>query len=320
MISLLSPIEQTGIYCIQFICHHISVILQNDLIRTILYLFLIAYIIVYFSGIHHYGEMLYMPFLRKLSIHDYGRKFFDIRVFYANKKTEKICKTLGTSKSKGNYILTPNHHGYLSLATFYGIVTNPKYFGLDRLYVGVHKILMRLPFIWDIFKYYGCFNIEKNNVIRHIERGDDILVIPGGSREMLKCSFDNLDMNFEKRDGILKLAYQYKKPVIPIYLKGANRIFQTRKIPGITDYFMNYCYRYPFPLFVWGPNPTKVRVYVCEPIDPSNYSSYKKFERQYYIDLLTTIKHRESYKIVGSLRQKMMEYGIIDETPHEKRK
>jgi 1-acyl-sn-glycerol-3-phosphate acyltransferase len=312
IMNLISPIEQISVYNIRLIYSYLKQLLENKTFRTFFFIFIVIYLLIYFSGLHNYGEMLYFPSLRKLSIHDYGRQFFNMKVFYANKKTEKICKTLGTKKAKNNYILTPNHHGYISLSILYGIITNPSHFGLDRLFIGVHGAIMRLPFIWDICKYFGCFNIDKKNVIRHIERGDDVLVVPGGAREILKCSFNGLDMNFEKRDGILRIAYQYKKPVIPIYMKGANRIFQTMPIPYITNFFMENFWRYPFPIFVWGPNPIKIRLYVCEPVDPNNFKNYKDFENRYYEDLLSIIKEKEEYKIVGSLRKKMIEYEIIE--------
>jgi 1-acyl-sn-glycerol-3-phosphate acyltransferase len=311
IINLISPVEQLSVYVLRIIFSYTHKLLENNTFRIFFIIFILLYMLIYFSGIYNYGEMLYWPFLRKLSFHNYGRAMFDMKVYYANKNTEKICKRLGTSKAKGNYILTPNHHGYASLAIFYGIITNPQYFGLDRLYVGVHKILMKMPFVCDGFKYFGCFNVDRKNVIRHLERGDDVLIVPGGAREILKCSFDGLDMNFEKRDGILKLAYQYKKPVIPIYMKGANRIFQTRPIPYITDFFMENFWRYPFPIFIWGPNPVKVRIYVCEPVDPAKHDTYEEFEQQYYKDLFTIIDKREDYKIMGSLRKKMKEYGFI---------
>jgi hypothetical protein len=307
--SIINPIEQTVIISLYYWYKIIKMIITRQDTLLLLIIFIVIYMFFYFSNIRDYGNIGYFPILRKLSLWKINHWYNNIKIIFENKETKRECQLMGTTGSKRNYILTPNHHGYISLGIMHGILTQTKYFNPIRLYVGVHKYIMKMPFIWDWFSAFGCFNIEKKNVLRHLKNRDNILIVPGGAKEMLKCDFQKYDMSFYKRDGILKLSYKTKTAIIPIFIYGANRIFQTMKIPYLTDFFFKN-FDYPFPLFIWGPIPTDIKVYISTPILPEKFSCYEDFKYKYYNKLFQMISDYETSNISKEVREQMIHYDV----------
>jgi 1-acyl-sn-glycerol-3-phosphate acyltransferase len=307
--NLINPIEQTVLLFSYYWFHFLRTITSRQDTLLLLIIILIIYLFIYFSDARDYGHIGYISKLRELPVWKIVHWYNDIKVHFFSENTRKECKNMGTIHAKRNYILTPNHHGYISTAIMHGILTQTEYFNKSRLYVGVHKYIMKMPFIWDWFKIFGCFNIERRNVIRHLKNRDNILIVPGGAKEMLKCDFETYDMSFYKRDGILRIAYKMKTAILPIYIYGANRIFQTRPIPYITDFFFKR-FDYPFPLFIWGPTPTKVRVYVSDPVLPEKYETYDAFRYEYYRRLFGMISDKETANLSREVRNQMKKFGI----------
>ena len=320
LLNILFPLEKTLTDIISFIFKIIKYVLLNEQIHymiiygiILLISLLLLVIIIYGTYLckDYNGLGLHMPIIKKNKIWDYIRSIFETKVIFEDEETEKICKNLNSQKE--SYILTPNHHGFILLGVLLGIITNSNYFNMDKTYIGAHNLIFKIPILSEIIKLFGAFNISKQNLIYHIEKNNNILVIPGGAREMSKCNLETLDMNFTKRDGILKLSYEYKKKIIPIFIRGANRIFQTHKIPYITDFISNNLTRhYPIPLFVWGPMPVKLTTYVCSPVNPNDYKTYNDFKEAYYIKLLKTIKRHEYCPFGPELSEKMDYYKIND--------
>ena len=318
LLNILFPLEKTLTDIISVIFNIIKYILLNESIHYMIFYVIIIFILLLSLSIIIYGIYLcndyngldlHMPSIKKYNIWNYIREIFETKVIFENKETEEICKNL--NKQKESYILTPNHHGFILIGILLGIITNSNNFNMDKTYIGAHNIIFKIPLLSEIIKMFGAFNITKKNLKYHMENNNNILVIPGGAREMSKCNLEILDMNFTKRDGILKLSYEHKKKVIPIFIKGANRIFQTHKIPYITDFISNNITRhYPVPLFVWGPMPVKLTTYVCSPVNPKDYKTYEDFKEAYYIKLFKTIKRHEYCQFGPELTEQMEHYKI----------
>lgn len=307
ILTVISPIEQSFIQLFKNIIVLLyQLVINSKEILLGLVLLVLLYICLRLSGAYSCGEFLYLKNIRRFFIFDWLHKLYETDIIYESEKTKLICENL--DRVKQNYILTPNHHGLYCLGSLIGFLSQKK-IPQDRIYVGAASLLMRIPLLGDICKIGGAFEISRKNIVRHLERNDHVMIFPGGVRDMIRCDYYQYDMSFEKRDGILEIAWMKKIPIIPMYIKGSNRIFHVRKIEPMASALYPYL-RYHFPIFAWGPTILKLTNYILDPIDPNEYASYNEFYNTYYKKLFYKILEEEDTKISTNVRDKMKEVGI----------
>lgn len=311
ILTFISPIEQNFMQLFKNIFSLLIHLINNSReFFIVLVLTVLIYFCIRLSGAYSCGEFMYIPALRRFFLLKWLQQLYKTSIKYEDSYVETICKNL--DRVKQNYIITPHHHGLYCLGTILGFLSQQE-IPQERLFVGAASLMMRIPILGDISKMGGAFEISRKNIVRHLERNEHVLIFPGGVRDMIRCDFYTFDMNFEKRDGILEIAWAMKKPVIPLYIKGANQIFHVRKVEPLSTFLYPYL-RYYFPIMVWGPTILELTNYVLSPIEPSRYKTYTEFYNEYYKKLFYSILEHEESRISQNVRNKMESVGIsIDE-------
>mmetsp|Transcript_11350 Transcript_11350/g.20601 ORF Transcript_11350/g.20601 Transcript_11350/m.20601 type:complete len:322 (+) Transcript_11350:612-1577(+) len=192
----------------------------------------------------------------------------------------KITSPLPSSSSN---ILTLEPHDILPYPlfvfspclTFSNIPQPSKVFGL------MTTIVFRLPFVKHVYTFCRAGDVSKKNFVRHLERKDNIVFIPGGVQEVMLLEKGSKDiiLYLLKRKGFIKLALLHGSNIVPVFSFGVDGSYEyylpknviMKKISRMIGFTpMMFFGRFNIPLFI--PNPKRISVVTGEPI------IIKKFE------------------------------------------
>jgi 1-acyl-sn-glycerol-3-phosphate acyltransferase len=68
----------------------------------------------------------------------------------------------------------------------------------------------------EILRYFGSFNASRENIDTVMETGQDVLVYPGGSHEVLKPStIPKYQLMWKERLGFVRMAIKHGYPIVP---------------------------------------------------------------------------------------------------------
>lgn len=124
-------------------------------------------------------------------------------------------------------------------------------------------------------------NAEKDTLTTFLERGEKILLLPGGMREVAISDRDVLDI-YSVRSGFCKLAIEHNAPVIPIFANGEHKTFKTFNLfPSIRQKLLSVI-RYPFPTVFLGPLPCDMTVHIGDPIYPVEGDTPETLHARFY--------------------------------------
>jgi 1-acyl-sn-glycerol-3-phosphate acyltransferase len=185
----------------------------------------------------------------------------------------------------GPVLLVGNHSGgNMTPDTFVFTLAFTSFFGVERrFYQLAHNLVVTLPFPGTILRKWGTIAASRENAHRVLQRGDALLVYPGGDYEVFRPSWESNRVDFGGRKGFLKLALEEKVPLVPIVSVGGQEsaLFLSRgewlaKLLGL-DKSMRLK-AVPISLALpWGinisdmaghiPLPSKITTQVLEPID-----------------------------------------------------
>lgn len=126
----------------------------------------------------------------------------------------------------------------------------------------------------DFIDALGFVTADGPDLAAAVERGEHILVAPGGTMEGSR-SGDLYRVHWGKRTGYLKLALRYGLPVVPVAAAGVDEIYRTLNDGMAWGKRLHMPARLPFwlglgPLGLWPfspPFPVKVRQRVGTPVD-----------------------------------------------------
>ena len=76
--------------------------------------------------------------------------------------------------------------------------------------------------------FAGCESAEKNNMTRHMKKGDRVAIIPGGYQEATVFEYGK-HILYQRNRGWVKYALQYGYTVVPIYSFGDELSFYNFK-------------------------------------------------------------------------------------------
>ena len=109
-------------------------------------------------------------------------------------------------------------HGYLWCAMLDQLF--PQRYGVGAL----TDIALRLPFLRHVMSWLGSTNASKNNLVRHLEAGTNLYILPGGVAEIfLACPGKHVIKT--PRRGLMKLALQTGALLVPCYAFGASDFY-----------------------------------------------------------------------------------------------
>ncbi len=125
----------------------------------------------------------------------------------------------------GAVLLTGNH-------TVYGVLDIPM-LGLElyektgRLVRGLgDHVHFDLPIWRDLVHRFGGVRGTRENCAQLFERGEAVLVFPGGGREVMKRKSEKYQLIWKERIGFARLAIQYGVPIVPFASVGVEEMFE----------------------------------------------------------------------------------------------
>lgn len=154
--------------------------------------------------------------------------------------------------------------------------------GVDEpVYALFHSFFLGLPGAGSLVAKAGAIEASGENATAVLERGDILIVYPGGDVDAFRPFLDRNRIDFGGRTGFVKQALRSRVPLVPAVSQGAHSssivLFRgdrlARAVPFLQSWRVNV-----FPLTLgppWGlsiglptlPLPTKVTVQLCPPVD-----------------------------------------------------
>ena len=126
---------------------------------------------------------------------------------------------------EGAVLLTGNH-------TVYGVLDIPL-LGLElyektgRLVRGLgDHVHFDLPIWRDLLHRFGGVRGTRENCAQLFERGEAVLVFPGGGREVMKRKNEKYQLLWKERIGFARLAIEYGVPIVPFASVGVEDMFE----------------------------------------------------------------------------------------------
>jgi 1-acyl-sn-glycerol-3-phosphate acyltransferase len=126
---------------------------------------------------------------------------------------------------EGAVLLAGNH-------TLYGLIDIPM-LGIEIL-DGTGRLVRGLgdhnhfavPGWRDVLRRLGAVRGTRENCAELFERGEAVLVFPGGGREVMKRKGERYKLVWKERVGFARLAIQYGVPIVPFASVGVDDMFE----------------------------------------------------------------------------------------------
>jgi 1-acyl-sn-glycerol-3-phosphate acyltransferase len=175
--------------------------------------------------------------------------------------------------SGGN--LTPDTHVFtLAFTTHFGVER--------RFFQLAHNLVLAMPGLGSLRKY-GTVAASPQNAEKALDTGAALLVYPGGDYEVHRPTWDSAKVDFDGRQGWIRLALRKQVPIVPVVaiggqetalflsrgerlarLFGLHRLFRLKVLP--------ISLAVPWILNVGDmlghfPLPAKITIQVLDPID-----------------------------------------------------
>jgi 1-acyl-sn-glycerol-3-phosphate acyltransferase len=127
---------------------------------------------------------------------------------------------------RGGAVLIAGNH------TIYGLIDIPM-LGLE-LYERTGRLVrglgdhnhFALPLWRDLLHALGAVRGTRENCARLFERGEAVLVFPGGGREVMKHKHEKYKLIWKERVGFARLAIQFGVPIVPLASVGVEDMFE----------------------------------------------------------------------------------------------
>lgn len=128
---------------------------------------------------------------------------------------------------KGPVLFVGNHNGgaWSPEIFLFGAALYERH-GLGALPYGLaHETVAQIPPIARILIPVGAVRASHENAARIFERGQNVLVYPGGDEEALRPSRHRDQIRFGGRRGYVRLALRHGVPIVPVVTFGAHDVF-----------------------------------------------------------------------------------------------
>ncbi|HME03619.1 MAG TPA: 1-acyl-sn-glycerol-3-phosphate acyltransferase [Solirubrobacteraceae bacterium] len=133
--------------------------------------------------------------------------------------------------AEGPVLLVGNHSGGNWPAdTFIFTLAFSAYFGAERqFYQLAHNLVLAWPFL-GFLRQFGTVAASHANAGRALDAGAALLVYPGGDYETHRPSWQRHRVDFDRREGFIRLALERDVPIVPVVSIGGQEtaLFLTR--------------------------------------------------------------------------------------------
>lgn len=142
----------------------------------------------------------------------------------------------------------------------------------------LHRRIWDVPVLSAILDDVGAVPGDGDPIREAVDRGESLVVAPGGTREMARSFRTRYQVDFGRRRGYLKFAIDLGIPIVPVASAGSDDVFiglndghKTSRRLGLPADLplwvaVGLTGVYPFSL----PLPVKLHTIVGAPIDPNN--------------------------------------------------
>ncbi|MGD9619588.1 MAG: lysophospholipid acyltransferase family protein [Mycolicibacterium sp.] len=128
--------------------------------------------------------------------------------------------------SDGRFVLVGNH----TSAGWPEIVMSPyfvhRHLGVRVRGLAVNKVKELTGFRRDLAEALGAVPGQPDVGAELMERGETLLVFPGGGRDMLKFKGEEYRLMWQGRSGFARLAIAHEYPIVPVGLVGGDDVFR----------------------------------------------------------------------------------------------
>jgi 1-acyl-sn-glycerol-3-phosphate acyltransferase len=184
----------------------------------------------------------------------------------------------------GPVLLVGNHSGgNLTPDTHVFTLAFTTYFGVERRFFQLaHNLVLAMPGLGSLRKY-GTVAASPQNAEKALDTGAALLVYPGGDYEVHRPTWDSAKVDFDGRQGWIRLALRKKVPIVPVVAIGGQEtaLFLSRgerlaRLLGLDRLFrlkvLPISLAVPWVLNVGDmlghfPLPAKITIQVLDPID-----------------------------------------------------
>jgi 1-acyl-sn-glycerol-3-phosphate acyltransferase len=168
------------------------------------------------------------------------------------------------------------------------LVGNHAMFGLDGVVLGslvlratkrvprflAERNLWRIPGLGRVLTSVGALPGEPVAATELLERGEIVIVYPGGVDDSFKTSAERYRLQWGHRAGFAKIAMRARVPIIPALALGIDGMYAIPRREKTLGRWLLGSARYDFPLArgilgTWIPHPVKQSYHLLEPIDTS---------------------------------------------------
>lgn len=190
-----------------------------------------------------------------------------------------------------SYIFVCHPHGILGFGTWLNFGLNPT--GADRLFEGVRLRLLGasawfwIPLVREFAMLHGCGCVQRQAMLKILNRGESVVINAGGSREALDACPGTFRLQVRNRHGFIRCALESGAHLVPVISFGENELYSVYIAP--TGSYLRWlqekitCFTgSPTPLFYglpWLPAFPKSReviTVVGEPIEVAKVENYSQ--------------------------------------------
>lgn len=142
----------------------------------------------------------------------------------------------------------------------------------------VHRGLESFPLLKSFTDALGFVTDDGPEVAQAVERGEHIVVTPGGGQEGCRTFRERYKVAWQGRTGYVRLAAKYGLPIVPVAGAGADDTYIGLNNAEALGRRLGVPRRWAFALWLgFGPMglypfsppfPVRIRQFVGEPIDP----------------------------------------------------
>src|SRR5690606_4005253 len=86
-------------------------------------------------------------------------------------------------------------------------------------------VLVRVPGVRHLLHHFGSVRGNRHNCRTLLERGEAVLVFPGGGREAIRRKGEKYVLKWEGRTGFARMALECGAPIVPVAMIGADDAF-----------------------------------------------------------------------------------------------
>jgi 1-acyl-sn-glycerol-3-phosphate acyltransferase len=182
-------------------------------------------------------------------------------------------------------LLVGNHSGGTWIAdTFVFAQAFYDHFGAERGFNQLaHDLVFKVAGLRSLVQRYGTVPASPDNMKASLDRGNALLVYPGGDEETYRPSWESDKIDLARRTGFIRLALEHDVPIVPVVAIGGqetalflgrgrrlarwlrlDRTLRLKVLPPVLGP--------PFGITVLDlpgrvPIPAKIAIEVLEPID-----------------------------------------------------